>query len=74
MANEELKIIGRAQACMHFQSKGMYIYSEMPGMDLESGEHDGYAWCQLTQRQLGPDREPVERASCGPGRGCYQVL
>lgn len=74
MANEELKIVGRPPVCMHFQSKGMYIFSEMPDVDLEGGEHDGYAWCLLTQKALGPDRLPVERGSCRGERECYQVL
>jgi hypothetical protein len=28
--------------------------------------------CLNTQRPYGPDGEPADTDSCGPGRGCYQ--
>jgi hypothetical protein len=32
---------------------------------------DGYCWCAMTQRQLGPDNAFVDRAACIVGRSCY---
>jgi hypothetical protein len=70
---EKLQPAGPARqpACRHLLSKGMYVTGTLDP-EVDSGiMGDGYCWCAMTQRQLGPDNAFVERATCIPGRSCY---
>jgi hypothetical protein len=60
-------------ACRHLLSKGMFVTgmlnpAEHPTMPMD----DGYCWCNLTQGQMGPDNQVVERATCQAGRVCHE--
>jgi len=68
-----LNIVPQA-ACRHLLSKGMFVTglldpADHPTMPMD----DGYCWCNLTQSQLGPDDQLVERATCHNGRECYEA-
>lgn len=61
-------------ACMHLRSKGMYVTGKLAPTRESDGMGDGYCWCNLTQRVLGPDSEMVERTACTSTRECYQQV
>lgn len=59
-------------ACLHLLSKGMFVTGQLnPADDPNNPMSDGYCWCNLTQRPLGPDAALVDRATCVQGRSCY---
>jgi hypothetical protein len=66
--------IAQGPACMHLRSKGMYVTGKLAPSHETDGVGDGYCWCNLTQKVLGPDQEMVERGLCLEGRGCYQRI
>ena len=35
---------------------------------------DGFFWCSLTMRCLGPDGRVADEESCCEGRRCYEPL
>jgi hypothetical protein len=47
---------------------GLVNPAEHPTMPMD----DGYCWCNLTQGQVGPDNQLVERAACQAGRVCHE--
>jgi hypothetical protein len=59
---------------MHLRSKGMYVSGKLAPNPEEDGMGDGYCWCNLTQKVLGPDNEMVERGLCLEGRQCYERI
>ncbi len=59
--------------CLHLLSKGMYVTGQVVPDRQRDGMGDGYCWCNLTQRALGPDQQVVDRRECGPARSCYQA-
>lgn len=59
-------------ACLQLRSKGMYVTGQVD--PTGAGHSDGYCWCNLTQRQLGPDNELADRTACQTGRGCFEAL
>ena len=68
-----LNVVGQ-QACRHMLSKGMFMTGSLNPADHPDTPHDdGYCWCSLTQGQLGPDAQLVERPACQAGRACYEA-
>lgn len=61
-------------SCMHLRSKGMYVTGKMAPVKEIDGAGDGYCWCNLTQKGMGPDAEIVERHACSSVRACYQQV
>lgn len=59
-----------SRLCRRLRYKGMYIQVE-PDPEVPNSS-DGFCWCSHTQNCLGPDRKPVDRVECHPGRGCYE--
>jgi len=54
--------------CRKMRSKAMYY----PGYAQEDDEcSSGVFWCGKTQENFGPDGQPVSKAGCCAGRGCY---
>ena len=50
------------------RSKEMYYQ----GQGQEDDEFSsGVFWCGKTQENFGPDGQPVSKAECCAGRGCY---
>jgi hypothetical protein len=61
-----------APACLHLRNKAMYVTGDpraVDDVDASSGQH---CWCNRTQHVRGPDQQSVDRASCVPGRECYE--
>jgi hypothetical protein len=70
--NSSLNVVGQG-ACRHLLSKGMFVTGLVdPTEDPLAPHGDGYCWCNLTQGQMGPDQQLVERPTCQPGRTCYE--
>lgn len=61
-------------ACMHLRSKGMYVTGKLAPTHDADGSGDGYCWCNLTQKQTGPDAELVDRPGCNASRSCFQQI
>ena len=70
---DELPVVD-GPACMHLRSKGMYVTGKMAPTHEADGVGDGYCWCNLTQKALGPDAELVDRPACSTTRSCYQQI
>ena len=66
-----LQVIGQ-QACRHMLSKGMFLTGELDPAVAVTPMSDGYCWCNVTQGQMGPDAQLVERIACQAGRACYE--
>ena len=64
--------VNSQQACRHMLSKGMFLTGELDPAIAVTPMNDGYCWCGLTQGQMGPDAQLVERGACQAGRACYQ--
>lgn len=67
-------LIAQGPACMHLRSKGMYVTGKLAPTREEDGMGDGYCWCNMTQKVLGPDSEMVERGLCVDGRACFERI
>ena len=68
-----LNVVGQ-EACRHLLSKGMFLTGSLNPADHPDTPHsDGYCWCNVTQGQLGPDAQLVERPACQVGRECYEA-
>ena len=69
--DSELSVLA-VTSCCQLRSKGMYVTGKLVPTRETDGMGDGYCWCNMTQRVVGPDNDMVERRSCKPGRSCYQ--
>ena len=58
----------RQTSCRKLRSKEMFYQS--PGQE-DDAFSSGVYWCGKTQENVGPDGEPVGKADCCAGRGCY---
>lgn len=70
---QESEALAAQSPCLYLLSKGMYVTGQIEPDHDAHGAGDGYCWCSLTQRSLGPDAGYVDRAECRPGRSCYQA-
>jgi hypothetical protein len=52
----------------------MYVTGKLAPTREEDGMGDGYCWCNMTQKVLGPDSEMVERGLCVDGRTCFERI
>ena len=62
--------------CAKLRHKGMYALSDSHPEEMVLYRDPIPAtafWCACTQKNFGPDGEPVSADACSHGRGCCEV-
>lgn len=63
------------ELCRHFRYKQLYYETGAAPADGGAVKlRTTHCWCNLTQREFGPDDEVVDVDDCVNGRGCYRQL
>lgn len=60
----------RLPMCRHFRYKPFRLAGMEVAIDPADGPLVAHCWCVLTQREFGPDDQPVHLDDCRPGRAC----
>jgi hypothetical protein len=57
--------------CVHLSSKKLLLGHRLPMRDEDVLDASNHCWCRVTQKVIGPDKQPVVPADCQSGRACY---
>ena len=61
-----------ADFCAYLRTKTAYYRNSTGERMFDAASSTACYTCLRTQRPVGPDGQPVDAASCGENRGCFE--